>query len=108
MCCKAWRCKGTVIGSQHREVVGSFMERNGRCYIIPETGDLQLVPVDEESVRWELDINDKNGTPLYEGDSVMNPENGEVYALQFDTKFPFSHINPFALPRPEAVVKIAL
>lgn len=37
----------------------------------------------------------------------MNPESGEVYALQFDTKFPFSHINPFALPRPEAVVKIA-
>lgn len=107
MCCKAWRCRARIAGSKDREVIGSFMKRDGRCYIIPENGDLQLIPVDEDSVRWELDIKDKNGTPLYEGDSVMNPESGEVYALQFDTKFPFSHINPFALPRPEAVVKIA-
>lgn len=107
MCCKAWRCKAKVVGSNDREVVGSFMKRNERCYIVPEDGELQLIPVDEKTVRWEFDITDMNGTPLYEGDSVMNPESGEVYALVFDTKFPFSHINPFALPRPEAVVKIS-
>lgn len=106
MCCKAWRCKGKAAGVGHEEVVGSFMKRNGQCFIIPETGELKMVPVLEDSVHWELDMKDMNGVPLFEGDSVVNPESGEVYALQYDKKFPFSHINPFALPRPEAVVKV--
>lgn len=104
----AWRCKGVPENSPDpkKEVVGSYMERNGRSYIIPEEGALRLIPVKKDSVHWELNTKDMDGTPLFEGDTVVNPANQETYFLKYDMNFPYCHINPFALPRPDAVRKL--
>lgn len=105
---EAWRCKGIPEEPNEYtgEVIGSYMERDGRSFIIPETGTLKLVPVKKESVHWELNTKDMDGTPLFDGDTVINPENEETFFLKYDENFPYCHINPFALPRPDAVRKL--
>ncbi len=78
-------------------VYGTYVELGGTPMILQDNnGTPQFIPVDRATVKASLGVKDASGAELFEGDFVENTETHTVYALQYNSNYPFSLVHPFA------------
>lgn len=89
-----WLVRGKSLFNQ-QTVFGGYCEVSGKpCIVDSHTGN--LVEVIPDTVAGSLGIKDMNGQELFSNDIIEDVATKEVYCLQYDPKFPYSRIHPFA------------
>lgn len=89
-----WLVRGKSVSDEHT-IFGGYCEISGKSYIVDKhTG--KLIEVIPNTVAGSLGIKDMNGNELFSNDIIEDITTKEVYCLQYDPRFPYSRIHPFA------------